>query len=159
VFENRIAIKLADMGCACEQDGAKHVSVVGSPSYRSPELYLGGAYDFATDIWSLGCTIAEVGRKGKCIFPTMQNTVLGMISRIGVPSKECLRRISSNYFFKQAGYDRFRRIRHLEPSKPLAFNFSADFENLIKSMLRWDPKQRPTAESLQNHVFFRHSNK
>ena len=47
---------------------------IGTRWYRAPEVCLLEKYDFASDIWSLGCTIAELTRavSFKRGFPTMQ---------------------------------------------------------------------------------------
>ena len=147
-------IKIADLGCACLNDGEKHVVMVGSPAYRSPELFFGAdKYGFEVDIWSMGCTIAEFGRGGKALFPSTENSViLDVISRIGAPLPATFRKIASNFSQRKVG-NRFRKIQGLEPRNPVKFDFSHEFEQLVKTMLQWDPQMRPSAKVLRNHRF------
>ncbi|KAJ4953939.1 hypothetical protein NE237_030771 [Protea cynaroides] len=61
-------IKLADFGCAKRQNSSKHhkglkssvSSISGTPLWMAPEVLRSGGLEFASDIWSLGCTIIEM---------------------------------------------------------------------------------------------------
>ncbi|KAL4180282.1 hypothetical protein AMTRI_Chr13g124510 [Amborella trichopoda] len=56
-------VKLADFGVAKHLDGQSALqSVRGTPYWMAPEVIMpkGQGYDFAVDIWSLGCTIIEM---------------------------------------------------------------------------------------------------
>ncbi len=52
-------IKLIDFGSACFEGQATH-TYIQSRFYRSPEVLIGLDYDFAIDMWSLGCVAAEL---------------------------------------------------------------------------------------------------
>jgi myosin III len=58
-------VKLADFGLSCRlptNRGKKH-TIVGSPSWMSPEVVSGGdaSYGNRADVWSLGITAIELG--------------------------------------------------------------------------------------------------
>lgn len=36
------------------------LTIIGSPLYLAPEIYLGGGYDERIDLWSLGVTIYKL---------------------------------------------------------------------------------------------------
>ena len=54
-------VKIVDLGSACSQR-EKGFSYVCSRYYRAPEMVLNKSsnYDFAVDMWSLGCIVAEL---------------------------------------------------------------------------------------------------
>ncbi|CAK0854769.1 unnamed protein product, partial [Prorocentrum cordatum] len=55
------AAKLGDFGLSRELQTATQcaLSCVGTPFYMSPEIVKGEGYAFASDVWSLGCTLYE----------------------------------------------------------------------------------------------------
>jgi serine/threonine-protein kinase ULK4 len=62
-------LKLSDFGVARKTTDfmnpakeSQSPSKQGSPFYMAPELFQeGGVYSFASDIWSLGCILFEIG--------------------------------------------------------------------------------------------------
>ncbi|KAL7719871.1 Dual specificity protein kinase CLK1 [Entamoeba marina] len=56
----RSDIKVIDFGLATFGDNRKHYSVLGTRPYRSPEMLLSVGWSYATDVWSVGCTLAEM---------------------------------------------------------------------------------------------------
>ena len=55
-------MKLADFGCACEQDNQVYVGV-GTTGYKAPEIVTYKAYTCKADIWSFGRTIVEMATR------------------------------------------------------------------------------------------------
>lgn len=55
-------VKLADFGVSAKISDSitKRTSVVGSPYYMAPEIFLAQEYDFRADIWSVGITAIEM---------------------------------------------------------------------------------------------------
>ena len=55
-------VKLGDFGIArvLSNTRSKAKTVVGSPSYLSPEIISNEAYSFKSDIWSLGVLLYEM---------------------------------------------------------------------------------------------------
>lgn len=72
VNENRSTLKICDLGTAIDrQDAATaHNEITPylvSRFYRAPEIMLGIPYDYAIDMWSIGCTLYEL-YTGKILF-------------------------------------------------------------------------------------------
>jgi serine/threonine protein kinase len=64
-------IKVIDFGGACFDD-AKKSAVINTRQYRAPEVMLGTGWSMPSDIWSLGCILAEL-YQGELLFPTHNN--------------------------------------------------------------------------------------
>lgn len=142
--------------------------------YRAPELILIQPYTTAVDIWSLGCIFAELlGMQsesipnfedrtplfpgGKC-FPLSgdadteerldQLTVIFGV--IGTPSKEEVQELGkANEYITSLEVLPPKKLEHLFPS--------ADPEalNLLRHMLKFNPKHRCTATEALGHDFFK----
>jgi serine/threonine-protein kinase PRP4 len=72
VNENRAVLKICDLGTAIDRSDAAtaHNDVTPylvSRFYRAPEIILGMPYDYAVDMWSIGCTLYEL-YTGKILF-------------------------------------------------------------------------------------------
>ncbi|KAL5615661.1 hypothetical protein BROUX41_005694 [Berkeleyomyces rouxiae] len=72
VNENRKVLKICDLGTAIDRSDAatSHDEVAPylvSRFYRAPEIILGIPYDYAVDMWSIGCTLYEL-YTGKILF-------------------------------------------------------------------------------------------
>lgn len=59
--QDKTEVKIVDLGSACSRN-ERGFSYVCSRYYRAPEMVLtkGADYDFAVDMWSLGCITAEL---------------------------------------------------------------------------------------------------
>jgi serine/threonine-protein kinase PRP4 len=72
VNETRNILKICDLGTAIDRSDAAtaHTEITPylvSRFYRAPEIILGMPYDYAVDIWSIGCTLYEM-YTGKILF-------------------------------------------------------------------------------------------
>ncbi|KAK0621742.1 hypothetical protein B0T17DRAFT_494869 [Bombardia bombarda] len=72
VNENRNVLKICDLGTAIDRSDAATASTEITPYlvsrfYRAPEIILGLPYDYAIDVWSIGCTLYEL-YTGKILF-------------------------------------------------------------------------------------------
>ncbi|KAJ2901558.1 hypothetical protein MKZ38_001691 [Zalerion maritima] len=72
VNESRNVLKICDLGTAIDRSDAAtaHNDVTPylvSRFYRAPEIMLGMPYDYAVDVWSIGCTLSEL-YTGKFLF-------------------------------------------------------------------------------------------
>jgi len=72
VNESRLLLKLCDFGSASYSHENEITPYLVSRFYRAPEIILGLSYDYALDMWSVGCTIYEL-YTGKILFPGSSN--------------------------------------------------------------------------------------
>eukprot|EP00954_Amorphochlora_amoebiformis_P005591 440908-Amorphochlora_amoeboformis.AAC.2 len=64
-------IRLIDFGGATFEDD-HHSRIINTRQYRSPEVILGLGWSYASDIWSIGCILAEF-YTGDLLFKTHEN--------------------------------------------------------------------------------------
>ncbi|KAL2758938.1 hypothetical protein ACRALDRAFT_2040979 [Sodiomyces alcalophilus JCM 7366] len=77
VNESRNVLKICDLGTAIDKSDAAtaHNEITPylvSRFYRAPEIILGMPYDYAVDMWSIGCTLYEL-YTGKILFTGNSN--------------------------------------------------------------------------------------
>ncbi|PGH23377.1 CMGC/DYRK/PRP4 protein kinase [Polytolypa hystricis UAMH7299] len=72
VNENRNVLKVCDLGSASPASESEITPYLVSRFYRAPEIILGIPYDYAIDIWSIGCTLFEL-YSGKILFTGRTN--------------------------------------------------------------------------------------
>lgn len=70
--EQRNILKICDLGTAIDRSDAatahnELTPYLVSRFYRAPEIILGVPYDYAVDVWSIGCTLYEL-YTGKILF-------------------------------------------------------------------------------------------
>lgn len=72
VNEQRNVLKVCDLGSASPASENEITPYLVSRFYRAPEIILGIPYDFAIDVWSIGCTLFEL-YTGKILFTGRNN--------------------------------------------------------------------------------------
>jgi len=72
VNEARNMLKICDLGSAADASENEITPYLVSRFYRAPEIILGIPYDFAIDMWSIGCTLFEL-YTGKILFTGRSN--------------------------------------------------------------------------------------
>ena len=72
VTESRSSLKVCDLGSASDASENEITPYLVSRFYRAPEIILGLPYDFAIDVWSVGCTLFEL-YTGKILFTGRNN--------------------------------------------------------------------------------------
>lgn len=72
VNESRGMLKICDLGSASDASENEITPYLVSRFYRAPEIILGMPYDFAIDVWSVGCTLYEL-YTGKILFTGRTN--------------------------------------------------------------------------------------
>ncbi len=72
VNETRNMLKICDLGSASDASENEIAPYLVSRFYRAPEIILGMPYDFAIDVWSVGCTLYEL-YTGKILFTGRTN--------------------------------------------------------------------------------------
>lgn len=136
------SVLLADFGVSSSlgeySDGgrgqAKRKTFVGTPCWMSPEILMPetGGYDQKADIWSFGITALELayGHAPYAKFPPMKVLLL--------------------------------TIKHAPPTldrDATKHKYSKQFTQMIDMCLKKDPKERPSAEKLLEHSFFKNTKK
>mmetsp|Transcript_8581 Transcript_8581/g.10477 ORF Transcript_8581/g.10477 Transcript_8581/m.10477 type:complete len:401 (+) Transcript_8581:40-1242(+) len=119
-------VKLADFGLATAltRTTMKRNSVVGTPYWMAPELVICDSYDCAVDIWSLGIICIEMAQGEPPLLQKTATRALFLIASNPAPSLK---------------------------DKDI---WSADFRNILASMLDKNPDTRATASQLRDHPFF-----
>ncbi|KAF2398330.1 serine/threonine protein kinase prp4 [Trichodelitschia bisporula] len=72
VNESRNILKVCDLGSAGDASDQEITPYLVSRFYRAPEIILGMPYDYAIDMWSVGCTLFEL-YTGKILFTGRTN--------------------------------------------------------------------------------------
>jgi serine/threonine-protein kinase PRP4 len=77
VNEARNMLKICDLGTAIDRSDAATAATEPMPYlvsrfYRAPEIILGVPFDYAVDMWSIGCTLYEL-YTGKILFTGESN--------------------------------------------------------------------------------------
>jgi len=119
-------VKLADFGVSATLDDTmsrKRQTRIGTPLWMAPEVIKAEEYDAKADIWSLGITAIEMSD--------------------GEPPLSNLHPSRAIFYIPS------------RPSPTLKYpkESSLEFNDFLKHCLLKDPKQRPSARSLQMHSF------
>lgn len=159
-------IKLIDFGGATF-DNEHKCTIVNTREYRAPEVILESSpWSFPSDLWSLGCVLAEL-YTGEVFFQAKHNYEhLALIERaVGPFPIEMLNRSYARKLFEPNGrFDRQRllskasqtRVLHMLPLSYIAINEDDDDTELIyllEQLLIVDPHQRATASEALNLSF------
>ena len=122
--------------------------------YRPPELLIGrDDYDKSIDIWSIGCVMAET-IDGEPLFPGEND--LDQLYLI----QKCLGPLTAQHqqhFLKNPKFIgmKFPEIYNLESiDRRYLGKIDKQGLDLLKKMLKMDPKQRITPEEALNHPYF-----
>ncbi|RQM07344.1 hypothetical protein DH86_00003083, partial [Scytalidium sp. 3C] len=110
VNESRGMLKICDLGSASDASENEITPYLVSRFYRAPEIILGIPYDFAIDVWSVGCTLYEL-YTGKILFTGRTNNQMLrsiMECRGKFPPKLLKRAQFAHLHFEEDG--RFRSI-------------------------------------------------
>ncbi|GLC58986.1 hypothetical protein PLESTB_001430000 [Pleodorina starrii] len=155
-------VKLCDFGFArhvyCSEPwyGERYSSYVVTRYYRAPEVLVGCKYGTSVDIWSYGCTLAELAT-GRPLFPGASTLdQLGLITRClgSLPPQQTETLTAHPQLGPQAvraiapAVGRGRSLQGLLPGlDPQLFA-------LISACLELDPRRRPSARRLLQMPYF-----
>jgi len=119
-------LKIIDFGLSCKFEVGKVLTTkAGTPYYVAPQV-LGGKYDHLSDLWSVGVIMYVM----LCGYPPF----------FGESDAEVLSKVRlGNFSFNAADWK----------------NISEDAKNLIRMLLKMNPRDRYTAEQALNHEWIK----
>ncbi|KAI6250670.1 Cyclin-dependent kinase 11B [Erysiphe necator] len=158
LLNNRGVLKIADFGMAryFGSPPPNMTQLVVTLWYRAPELLLGTKhYDTAIDMWSIGCIFGELLSKDPLLQGKNESDQLSKIFELcGTPTEQTW-----------PGFKRLPNARHLRLlQNPISqgsvlrarFPFlTSTGSSLLIDLLSLNPTNRPTADEMLNHPFFR----
>ncbi|KAI0842214.1 kinase-like protein [Hypoxylon sp. FL0890] len=187
VNETRNVLKICDLGTAIDRSDAATANNEITPYlvsrfYRAPEIILGMPYDYAVDMWSIGCTLYEL-YTGKILFTgDSNNQMLKAIMEIrGKFSAKLYKRgeLSHMHFDdagnfisverdKALGKSTVRTLAIVKPTRDLRTRLLAasggmndvesrdlnHFIDLLERCLTLNPDKRITPSEALKHPFF-----
>ncbi|KAL7840907.1 hypothetical protein AOLI_G00262300 [Acnodon oligacanthus] len=146
-------VKIADFGLAREiRSRPPYTDYVSTRWYRAPEVLLRSSmYSSPIDTWAVGCIMAELYTL-RPLFPGNSEVdeifkicqVLGTVKKTDWPEGYQLA-AAMNFRFPQCVPT---------PLKTLIPNASNEALTLMKDLLQWDPKKRPTAVQALRYPYF-----
>ncbi|XP_072266277.1 serine/threonine-protein kinase ICK [Pyxicephalus adspersus] len=146
-------VKIADFGLAREtRSRPPYTDYVSTRWYRAPEVLLRSTnYNSPIDIWAVGCIMAEVYTL-RPLFPGSSeiDTIFKICQVLGTPKKT-----DWPEGYQLASAMNFRWLQCVPNNlKTLIPNASSDGIQIMRDMLQWDPKKRPTASKALRHPYF-----
>ncbi|KAK3896985.1 kinase-like domain-containing protein [Staphylotrichum tortipilum] len=187
VNDARNKLKICDLGTAIDRSDAATAATEPMPYlvsrfYRAPEIILGVPFDYAVDMWSIGCTLYEL-YTGKILFTGENNNQMlkNFMEIRGKLSAKLYRRgdLAINHFDELGNFISVERdkilgktsIRTLASVKPtrdlrtrlLAASAGMDdaesrelnhFVDLLERCLTLNPDKRLTPAEAVRHPFF-----
>ncbi|XP_061739742.1 serine/threonine-protein kinase MAK-like [Nerophis ophidion] len=146
-------VKIADFGLAREiRSQPPYTDYVSTRWYRAPEILLKfTSYSSPIDIWALGCIMAELYAL-RPLFPG--NSEVDQIFKI-CQVLGTLKKAEWSEGYTLATRINFRFPKCVPTSlSSLIPNASEEAITLMKDMLQWDPKKRPSAAQALRYPYF-----
>jgi len=119
--------------------------------YRAPEILLGSKhYSTPVDIWSIGCIFSEMA-SSQPLFPgdSEIDELFRIFRYLGTPNEKVWPGVSSLPDYKLT----FPQWKPM-PMKKFARISDPEGENLLESMLQYNPRKRITAKAALDHPYF-----
>ncbi|XP_072354689.1 serine/threonine-protein kinase MAK [Scyliorhinus torazame] len=146
-------IKIADFGLAREiRSRPPYTDYVSTRWYRAPEVLLRSTnYSSPIDMWAVGCIMAELYTL-RPLFPGSSeiDEIFKICQVLGTPKKN-----NWSEGFQLATAMNFRWPQCVPNNlKTLIPNASSEAIQLMRDMLQWDPKKRPTPSQALRYPYF-----
>ena len=122
--------------------------------YRAPELYLNFKtnYTAAIDMWSMGCTIAELFNKKVFVKASTTEDFLDfLVMMLGVPDKSLQDKIGNKNFLKYM-LDKSKTVKR-KSWKELIPNAPDTAIDLISNLMKYNPEERLSCKQALEHPF------
>jgi len=176
-----LRIRLIDFGGATFEN-ERHAKIINTRQYRGPEVLFGLSWSYPSDLWSIGCMLAEI-YSGELLFQTHSDGEhLALMERILrdrlpkhmvreglIPFKKSSRDVrlpeapldeifdEETYEIKWPEIAKSREsVRHVRKAVPLGDHVKhPSLCDLIANCLVFDPKNRITCKEAFEHDFFR----
>lgn len=146
-------IKIADFGLVRElRSQPPYTDYVSTRWYRAPEVLLRSlAYSSPIDIWAVGSIMAELYTL-RPLFPGTSEVdeIFKICQVLGTPKKSDW---SEGYQLAASMNFRFPQCVPIN-LKTLIPNASEEALTLMRDMMQWDPKKRPTATQALRYPYF-----
>ncbi|XP_063307799.1 serine/threonine-protein kinase MAK isoform X2 [Pelobates fuscus] len=146
-------VKIADFGLVRElRSQPPYTDYVSTRWYRAPEVLLrSAAYSSPIDMWAVGSIMAELYTL-RPLFPGTSeiDEIFKICQVIGTPKKN---EWPEGYQLAASMNFRFPQCVPVN-LKTLIPNASEEAITLMKDMLHWDPKKRPTASQALRYPYF-----
>ena len=146
-------VKNADFGLAREiRARPPYTEYVSTRWYRAPEVLLRSRnYNSPIDVWAIGCIMAELYTNRPLFAGSSEpDQIYKICSVMGTPTQSCWPeglRLAAQLGFK---FPQFVAT----PLSSLVPQASAEGLQLMADMLKYDPKERPTASQCLQYPFF-----
>ncbi|XP_078398038.1 serine/threonine-protein kinase ICK-like isoform X1 [Cetorhinus maximus] len=146
-------VKIADFGLAREiRSRPPYTDYVSTRWYRAPEVLLRSTnYSSPIDMWAVGCIMAELYTL-RPLFPGSSeiDEVFKICQVLGTPKKN-----NWSEGYQLAAAMNFRWPQCVPNNlKTLIPNASSEAIQLMRDMLQWDPKKRPTPSQALRYPYF-----
>jgi serine/threonine protein kinase len=135
-------VKLCDFGLSKQclgssADGHHTANINGTPRYMAPELWDTNTYTQASDIWALGCTLAELATGSR-------------------PWEGSIRPDAHHYAVMFFVHGLLANPAAYDPSKVVPGHLTHTLRTMLEGMLRLDATKRPTATECLQSLYFAH---
>ncbi|XP_076866794.1 dual specificity tyrosine-phosphorylation-regulated kinase 4-like isoform X1 [Brachyhypopomus gauderio] len=146
--EGKGRIKVIDFGLS-SYEHKRVYATAGTYPYCAPEMFLGQSYNSSFDMWSLGCTLAELFTGVQLFIGDTVSDIFACITEVlGMPPSRVLKSKA-----KQFVDSRKSRVRRPVSASLASFlkTKSHMFLDFIRRCLTWDPAERLTPEEALKH--------